>query len=315
MNRNNFLTKTPVVFLAAMFCNVLWASAVPCIKIAYELFGIAQDDVASRILLAGDRFMLAGAMAIIFGSFISKKVLLFSRKSLRYITILAFVQTVGQYFFFFMSLAYISGVRGTIINASGNFLAILSAVFIFRFEKMTAKKLAGCLVGFLGIFLIIGGFEGLGNGGVSFRGEGAMLLAASFYACANCAIKIFSKYENTVVLSGYQFLLGGFILCVIGICMGGRLNFAGPECVFILLYLGLVSAGAFTIWGMLLSHNPVSRISIFGFMNPVIGVFLSALLLGEHNEAFSAAGLAALLLVAIGIFIVNFNGKKQSDKA
>lgn len=304
--KSNILTKMTVVFAAAMFCNILWASAVPVIKIAYDLFQIAPDDTASRILLAGVRFILAGLMALLFGSLIYRKPLVFSRSSVKYIISLSLMQTVGQYFFFFMALAYISGVRGTIINASGNFLAIIMAAFVFHFEKITPKNLLGCLVGFSGIFLIIGGFKGLGAGSVTFQGEGAMLIAALFYSLANCGIKIFSKYENTVVLSGYQFLLGGVILSVIGLCLGGRLGFLSPWCIPLLLYLGFVSAGAFTVWGILLSHNPVSRISIFGFLNPVIGVFLSALLLNESNEAFSLTGLMALALVALGIFIVNY---------
>ena len=140
-----------------------------------------------------------------------------------------------------------------------------------------------------------------------------MIMAALFYSLANCSIKIFSKYENTVVLSGYQFLLGGIILAVIGLCRGGSLHFNDPWCFPILLYLGFVSAGAFTVWGILLSHNPVSRVSIFGFMNPVIGVFLSALLLGESNEAFSVTGLLALALVALGILVVNYNGPQNKE--
>ena len=293
------------IFVTAMFCNILWASAVPMIKIAYELFGIAPNDVSSRLLLAGIRFILAGAMTILFGSLISQKFLMFSRSSVKNIFILSMIQTVGQYFFFFMSLAYISGVRGTIINASGNFLAIIIAALIFRLEKLTLKKIAGCIVGFAGILVIMGGIEDLGKGGLTFKAEGAMLLAALFYSLANCTIKIFSKNESAVVLSGYQFLLGGIILSVIGLCLGGRLVFTSAGCFIVLLYLGFVSAGAFTIWGILLSQNPVSRISIFGFMNPVFGVFLSAMLLGESNEAFSVNGILALALVALGIIIVN----------
>ena len=40
-------------------------------------------------------------------------------------------------------------------------------------------------------------------------------------------------------------------------------------------------------------------------MNPVMGVILSALFLGENSEAFSITGIMALLLVALGIIIVN----------
>ena len=302
----------PVTFLTALFCCVLWGSASPAIKTAYELFGISQDDTASRIMLAGARFFLAGVMTILFGSIVSRRFLRPKRGSLKYVCILSLLQTVGQYFFFFMSLAYISGVRGSIINASGNFLAIVVAACIFRMEKLTARKILGCVVGFTGIILILGGFQGIVEGGaVTFQGEGAMLMAALFYAFSSCCIKRFSRHENPVTLSGYQFLLGGLVLFVAGWIMGGELVFRSASCVYNLLYMGFISAGAYTLWGVLLKYNPVSRVAIFGFMNPVMGVLLSAWILGENNEAFSVIGVVSLVLVAVGIMIVNLGKGKE----
>ncbi len=296
----------PVTVLTAVFCCVLWGSASPAIKIAYEQFQIGPEDTASRIMLAGARFMIAGVMTIVFGSILARKVLVPRKTSWKNVVILSLVQTVGQYYFFFMALANTSGVRGSIINASGNFLAILFAVYIFRFEKMTLRKLAGCLVGFAGILLILGGGQALMEGGrVTLAGEGAMLIADFFYAASGCLIKIFSRDENPVALSGYQFLIGGVILTVIGTAMGGSLTFYTAGCALNLLYMGFISAGAYTLWGVLLKYNPVSRVSILGFTNPVMGVLLSALFLGEGREAFSLTGLLALLLVSAGIIIVN----------
>ena len=120
----------PVTLLTAVFCCVLWGSASPAIKIAYEQFKIGPDDTASRIMLAGARFMIAGVMTIVFGSILARKFLLPKKESWKNVVILSLVQTVGQYYFFFMALANTSGVRGSIINASGNFIAILFAVYI-----------------------------------------------------------------------------------------------------------------------------------------------------------------------------------------
>ena len=302
----------PVTVLTAVFCCVLWGSASPAIKIAYELFQIGPEDTASRIMLACARFMIAGVMTIVFGSVLAGKPLLPKKESWKNVLALSLVQTVGQYYFFFMALANTSGVRGSIINASGNFIAILFAVYIFRFEKMTLKKFAGCLVGFAGILMILGGGQALMEGGrVTLAGEGAMLAADFFYAASGCLIKIFSRDENPVTLSGYQFLIGGMILFAIGSLMGGQLVFYSASCALNLLYMGFISAGAYTLWGVLLKYNPVSRVSILGFVNPVMGVLLSALFLGEGREAFSLTGLMALLLVSAGIVIVNTSEKKE----
>ena len=293
---------------------MLWGSASPAIKIAYELFRIGPDDTASRIMLAGARFMIAGCMTILFGSILAGKILLPKKGFWKNVAILSLFQTVGQYYFFFMALAHTSGVRGSIINASGNFIAILFAVFIFRFETMTLKKFLGCLVGFAGILLIMGGGWALMSGGsVTLAGEGAMFMAAFFYAASGCLIKVFSRDENPVVLSGYQFLIGGTVLLAIGAVMGGNLTFYSTGCVLNLIYMGFISAGAYTLWGVLLKYNPVSRISILGFINPVMGVLLSALFLGEGREAFSLTGLMALLLVSAGIIIVNISQEKTDS--
>ena len=304
----------PVTLLTAVFCCVLWGSASPAIKIAYELFRIGPDDTASRIMLAGARFAIAGCMTILFGSILAGKILLPKKESWKNVAILSLFQTVGQYYFFFMALAHTSGVRGSIINASGNFIAILFAVFILRFEMMTLKKFLGCLVGFTGILLIMGGGRALMSGGaVTLAGEGAMLVAAFFYAASGCLIKVFSRDENPVVLSGYQFLIGGAVLFAIGAVMGGNLTFYSTGCVLNLVYMGFISAGAYTLWGVLLKYNPVSRVSILGFINPVMGVLLSALFLGEGREAFSLRGLFALLLVSAGIIIVNISQEKSNS--
>ena len=160
----------------------------------------------------------------------------------------------------------------------------------------------------------MGGPGALAAGGaITLSGEGAMLAADIFYGVSGCLIKIFSRDENPVTLSGYQFAIGGVVLYAIGTMMGGQLQFHSQACAWDLLYLGFISAGAYTLWGVLLKHNPVSRVSILGFMNPVMGVLLSALLLeGEGGEAFSLAGLAALLLVSAGIVIVNTAGKQST---
>ena len=75
--------------------------------------------------------------------------------------------------------------------------------------------------------------------------------------------------------------------------------------VALLLYMAMISAVAYTLWGVLLKYNPVSRVSVFGFMNPVFGVLLSALILGESAQALSIYALAALVLVSLGIYVVN----------
>ena len=193
-NKKSIWTRLPIVILTAIFCCTLWGSASPAIKIGYELFAIAPGDTPSRILFAGTRFIIAGIMVIVFGSILQKKVLIPKKSSILYILVLACFQTILQYIFFYMALAFTSGVRGSIINAAGSFFSILLAVYAFRFEKLSVRKAAGMLIGFLGVFLCVtGGSASFLEGGFSIQGEGAMLIAAFASAVADALLSSFPK--------------------------------------------------------------------------------------------------------------------------
>lgn len=302
--KQNTLTKTPVVCALAILCCVLWGSATPSIKKGYELFAIASNDTAAQILFAGMRFVLAGFLTILFGSIISRQVLVPKKGSIPSILKLALVQTVLQYVFFYIGHAHTSGVKAAIINGSNVFIAILFAVFLFKYEKMTLVKLIGCIAGFAGIVII--NLSGSGfDTSVSFAGEGAILISAAAYALSSGLIKKYSQSENPVVLSGYQFFTGGAVMCIAAFIAGGRVTGFTPASTLLLIYLALISAVAYTVWGILLKYNSVAKVTVFGFTNPIFGVILSAIFLGERGQAFGLQGIAALILVSFGIFIIN----------
>lgn len=298
------LTKAPVVCALAILCCILWGSATPSIKIGYEVFTIASDDTASQILFAGMRFVLAGFLTVLFGSILSRKVLVPKKKSLAPIVKLAMVQTILQYVFFYIGHAHTSGVKAAIINGSNVFLAILFAVLIFKYEKMTWVKLLACIAGFAGIVIINLTGSGL-DMSVSLAGEGAILVSAAAYALSSGMIKKYSQNENPVTLSGYQFFLGGLVMCIAGLVAGGRVTGFNVTSTALLIYLAMISSVAYTVWGILLKYNPVAKVTVFGFTNPIFGVILSAIFLGEKNQAFGIQGIIALALVSFGIFIIN----------
>lgn len=87
-----------------------------------------------------------------------------------------------------------------------------------------------------------------------------------------------------------------------GLLAGGRIGTWSVQGIAMLIYLAMVSAVAYSLWGILLKYNPISKVAVFGFMNPVFGVILSAILLGE-SDSVGVMSAAALVLVCIGIFI------------
>lgn len=302
--QKSLLQKNWMVCLLAGICCLLWGSAFPCIKIGYQWFHIAADDVPSQILFAGCRFTLAGILTILIGSALGKKWLVPKKASVGMVVKLSLLQTVLQYLFFYIGLANTTGVKASIIEASNVFVAILVSGVILRLETVSSRKWLGCLIGFLGVVLVNLSGTGLG-GDFRFDGEGFIFLSTVSYAFSIVCMKRYSQKEDPVLLSGYQFLAGGLLMAAAGALMGGRVSGFTPGSVLLLVYMAVISAVAYSLWGMLLKYNPVAKVTVFGFMNPVFGVILSALILGETNQAFSLQGLAALLLVCLGIYLVN----------
>ncbi len=309
------MSRTGVVFITALFCCFLWGSAAPCIKIGYGIFGIGGQDSMTQIVFAGIRFAIAGLLVILLGSLLQKRALRPAAASWPMVLKLAMVQTVAQYIFFYIGVAHTTGVKSSIIVASNVFLSIFVAAMCFRMEKLNMKKVVGCLIGFGGVVLI-----NLNGGGIdmnfSVQGEGFVFFSALSYAFSSGMIKKYSAAEDTVTLSGYQFLCGGLFLTAAGLAGGGRVDLTAASLggYGLLLYLAFISAAAYTLWGLLLKYNPVARVAVFGFMNPMFGVLLSALLLGESSQAFGLTGLAALVLVCAGILVVNSGGGKEGGE-
>ena len=188
----NFFQKTIVVWSGAFICCALWGSAFPAVKTGYILFGIDTTDVPSLLLFAGMRFFIAGFLALLIGSITSRRLLIPQKGSFKMIMPLSMLQTVGQYVFFYISLANSTGVRSSILNGLNVFIAIIIASLIFKQEKFTKTKFIGSLIGFAGLIVVC-----LSTGKFDFSfsllGDGFMIFSAISYSFSSVLLKRFSK--------------------------------------------------------------------------------------------------------------------------
>lgn len=309
--RNVPWNRTIVVCVVALLCCFLWGSAFPGIKIGYEIFGIEGNQVGLQIIFAGVRFFLAGVMALMIGSVAYKHILLPKKTSWKPILHLSLLQTTLQYFFFYIGLGKTSGVKASIIEALNVFVALFVACLLFRQEKLKRNKILGSVLGFAGVFIMElwgsrGGSASLAGIGV---GELCIFISTVAYAFSSVYLRKYSEQELPFVLSGYQFMVGGIALVLLGVILCVLFPESMGTGVFaqgtvkgcaIVLYLAMVSAVAYSLWGVLLKYNPVSKIAVFGFTTPIFGVLLSALLLHEADSLHVGVLLLSLLLVSIG---------------
>lgn len=302
MDKTKFFTNRINIIVIAIICTFLWGSAFPAIKVGYELFDIASNDVGTKLIFAGYRFFLAGIFILIIKLAMKESIFNINSKDIKEMTILGLGQTTLQYIFFYLGMTYTTGVRGSIINGTGTFFSIILAHFIYKNDRLNFNKVIGCVVGFLGVIIVNLGTSSVLEGGISFRGEGFIMLAAFMLSVSSIYSKKISQNKDAYILTAYQLSIGGLVLTIIGYLLGGSLRNFTFISTSLLIYMALLSSVAFALWSQLLKYNKVGVISVFNFLIPVFGTILSAIVLKEN--IFDIKILIALLLVCLGIYLV-----------
>ena len=297
----NLLKKRWFAAAGAVLCTLLWGTAYPVIKYSYA--ALAIDTVADKLMFAGMRFLLAGAMVFIAAWIIGRRVPTVPRKLIGGVILYGALQTGLMYILNYIGVANTTATKTSVLTAASAFLAVVFAPLFFKGERLTALKLIGVLVGFAGITVVnLGAF----GGGFTFAGEGLVLLATVLNTAGSFVGKRISK-GRVFEMTAYQLLIGAVIILTAGLIMGGRV-IVTPAGVLLTLYLAFVSAAAFTLWTALLVHHEAGRILIFNLLIPVFGAMWSLMILGER-QILDPMYLLSIALTAAGIFMVNYNKK------
>ena len=288
--------------LLAILCALGWSLAYPFIKLGYGELQIDSADLGSKILFAGIRFFAAGLLVLAFSA-VQKRKLAVTRKEVPWLTLFAPVNTALHYLFSYIGLSYIPSARSTILDSMGSFFLIILSGLFLEDDTFSVKKIAGCLLGFCGILTISITPGGGLFSGISFLGDGMILLNACCAAGGGILTRFISKKMDMMTATGYGMSAGGLMLLLVGLMVGVRqpwnLSLWGVTILFVLV---LISAVCFGIYNMLLANHPISKVAIYNSLIPVFGVMFSSLLL---KEPFSWQYILAAGLTAAGVYVVN----------
>ena len=300
----NIKNNKVIVALAALLCCALWGISTPIVKMGYA--HIDENHVPSLLLWVGLQFAFAGIITVLAYSAISKKMVFPKKKNIGGVVLVSSLQTILQYLLLYIGLSYTTAVKGAILKSTDVFMVALIASLIFRQEKLTAKKLISCIIGFAGI--VIMNLNGLSLN-FNLLGDGLVLLAILSYSFSVVIIRIVTGDEDPIVLSGYQMAFGGVVMLILGVIFGGEMNFVGM--LPVLICLSILYAVSYVLWTVLLKYNPASSITIYSFTTPVFGVVFSSLLLTEAGGVASLNLVVALVLVCFGIILWGYEKKKK----
>lgn len=288
------------VVVFALTAAIAWGWAFPLIKVGFSAFGITADMTGSKMLFAGIRFAVAGLIVLSVARSSGRSFKTGKTGDWLFILTFALMNTTLHYFFFYVGMSHSEGSRAAILNSLSTFLVVLLACACFKSDRLTTRKVLGCVVGFSGILALnLGGAE---SGRFTLLGDGMIILNAICGALSNLMTRGLSRRIDVFVGTGYGLTIGGILLILPGLAFGGTLphiNMLGIVCLLLLI---AISAVGFTLYNKLLSLNPVGKVAIYNSLIPVVGAVTSCLCLGEtfHPKYALAGGLAA-----IGIYIIN----------
>ena len=197
-----------------------------------------------------------------------------------------------------------SGLTAVVIATSPFWMVASEAAF--GGERIGRGALAGLIVGFTGIVLLVWpDMQAGGAHAAQFAGGLVALQLASAGWAARSSFAKRHKQDDIVAATAMQMLFGGVLMLAIGTVAGEwpRLAFT-PRTASALTYLTLAgSLGAFLAYSYALRHLPVSTVSLYAYINPIIAVVLGALLLGEP---FGSRVIVAAGLVLAGLALVRY---------
>jgi drug/metabolite transporter (DMT)-like permease len=164
-------------------------------------------------------------------------------------------------------------------------------------ERIPGRSIGAVLVGFGGLVLLLHP-----SGEATIFGLLACIGAALMWAVGSFASPRISLPRDPLVSTAWQSLLGGLVVVAAGLIAGetGDVAFAefSGRSIFGLLYLiTFGSLLAFTSYAWLLQNAPISKVSTYAYVNPVVAIALGWLILDE--------GITVTTLVGAGIIVAS----------
>jgi drug/metabolite transporter (DMT)-like permease len=296
------------IWLALVALYIVWGSTYLGIKVAIETI--------PPFLHAGIRFLISGLILVIWQRSAGQSMP--TRKQWISVGIIGTLLLLGGNGLVAWAEQFIpSGIAALIIATVPMFLVIGEAIRP-NGVKPTWQGIVGLLIGFVGIFILVGPSEISGSATkLNTFGVMALLAACLFWATGSMYSKSADLPKSSLMSTGAQMLMGSMSLFIVSV-MSGELRgwditAVSSRSLIGLLYLILVgSLVGFVSYGWLLQNAPISLVSTYAYVNPIVAVFLGVWILNEKMEP--RIWLATGIIIGSVIFI-NSTRPKVSHEA
>lgn len=287
-NKNN---STLLVITGLILTNIFWGASGVAVKIAQLQLG-TFEIVALRFIAAMPLLIIITVLWKGWGA------LQIDKKDLPYIAILAFMGIPLEFLLQVTSLAYTTATCFTLIFSLSPFFIIFASAVLIK-EKITKHKAVGALIGFIGVAFIIT------NGSLAvptnLLGDAVAIMANIVWALYTVLGKPINEKYSALTVLNYTFIFGAVELLPFYLISPGLspVEFTGSTWISMIFLTIFCSLIAFLLYNYGTEKLPASIAGMFIYVQPLSGVALAALVLGESITIYTILG---TFLIIYGIY-------------
>ena len=283
--------NTLLVITGLILTNIFWGASGVAVKIAQMQLG-TFEIVALRFIAA------VPILIIITLLWKGREALRIEKKDLPYIAILAFMGIPLEFLLQVTSLAYTTATCFTLIFSLSPFFIIFASAVLIK-EKITKHKAVGALIGFIGVAFIIT------NGSLAvptnLLGDAVAIMANIVWALYTVLGKPINEKYSALTVLNYTFIFGALEMLPFYLISPGLspVEFTGSTWISMIFLTIFCSLIAFLLYNYGTEKLPASIAGMFIYIQPLSGVALAALVLGESITVYTILG---TFLIIYGIY-------------
>lgn len=310
VTKTNYFSRQTILLLAAFAAvYIFWGSTYLAMKYAVQTL--------PTFLMAGSRFLMAGGILYLWGRFSAdyeKPKFVHWRTSFIVGTLLL----LGGNATVATAIHYIPSSLAALLVATEPFWIVLLSWLWLGTGRPNGKAVLGLLIGFVGVYLLIGGQN------VSDAMDSNQLFGAGLVIAGALAWGAGSIYglrgetpKSSALTSGMQMLCGGFMLFLVGTLKGEWAMFNISEVsnqswfgfIYLIIFGSLIG---FTAYSWLLKNAAPAMVSTYAYVNPIIAVFLGWLI---ASESFTGQMLLGAGIIVSSVMLITSQDKDNKDSS
>ena len=297
-------------WLLFILLGFLWGSSYLFIKIGVDA-GLQPFTLVSLRLLIG----LALLVAVVG---IAREGLPREARAYGHLVVMGFFSVALPFMLITWAEQSVDSSLAAVLTGAVPLFVIPFAALILRDERITLNKIAGILVGLVGVAIVVG-FDPASVVGDELLAELALIGAAMSYAIGGVYARRNVHGLRPMIPALFQVAFGLVMVAIPAIVLEGPIHLdIRPEALFAVIWLGLLGSGAaYLVFFRLLGHWGATRTSLVAYLLPIWGILLGAIVLAEPIDVRLILGTA---LVIGGIALVNWRrslrlsfGRRQAD--